>query len=60
VKTELLIQKRRDSRCGYYGRDLADNSQSRAMEVRADRRSFRQEMQRGAYLTVDDADDDEE
>jgi hypothetical protein len=29
MKTELLIQKRRDSRCGYYGRDLADNSQSR-------------------------------
>jgi len=60
MKTELLIQKRRDSRCGYYGRDLADNSQSRAIEVRADRRSFRQEMQRGAYLMVDDSADEGE
>ena len=63
MKTEHMTQKRRSSRCGYYGSDLADKSQARAIESRSGRRSVRQELQphrlelRGTGYVTDDGEE---
>ena len=63
MKSEYMVQKRRSSRCGYYGSDLTDKSQARAIESRSGRRSVRQELQphrvelRGSGYVIDEGEE---
>lgn len=60
MNSEVQFQKLSGKIHGGKRRNSPDRARSRAIEARADRRTVRQEMQRGAYLMVDDSADDGE